>query len=1180
MAAVVKLFVNCNLILVLALQELTAYPIYNHPNPSGIRNAPSSSASSVRPSSSASSVQPSSSASLHPSASAPTRSSSRTSTRPASSASIRPSSSASTRPPSSASSVRPAPSASRPASRATQRPISRFSQRPSTRQSLRLLPFYQELVTQVTGLTAESDQENFRTAVDFVSRNLDQTARPSGSTDFATVDKHVRGHAQKARINSYDTLATALETSYKKLKNQSQNCGDLDAEIQLSRLPDHLQLLMLLSLPPVQSTLDFAEKYLDGVKNPSKMPSILTWKDILADEPFEGQHWEGAYGLPPGSTVENWDSHSEGSTPSLSPWDDSDDLDDSRSSSELLDDVSEPPQIFNRVDIIPTVMNNRPTNIYQHRKDVEDLYARQYWRADWHPDVPNDRSFNIGDPSTLGPSFHQALAERTTLKIHDPAKERYIYEHDAVREILMALQGRRNIMLSWVHHGPHAFSFVQPSSSPRLLHLTSGAQTSILMSFAKMATTLEHLRKFVIAIFAKTSQAMPATESKPAHLASLSRRSTRTLEAFSDAVDSQLRGFDKWCAAKEEEICLAQGGIGPPLVVSLLSLEKALRDTFSATFNVLLEVLRDVIQRAQRSPDPIIDIWTLPDLPTRISPPALTALLLDSLLDAVQSNISIGDVVTSSALMNVFSETAEPVWSMIGQWMKDGMPVRDVIVQNAARQEALDDEFFIEDNEVAMLDPDFWAEGFTLRNGQADEQENRPTSVPVFLAHIAELVLGTGKVIGLLRALGIPALFDREEEQQWLADWRSFKHSSIRFFVQVLVIIFRTASPSFKDNRSCLAHEILTKVLVEDCDLWLHLAAMEDLFLMRRGDAMSHFVDVLFSRMDSRLPWNDFHFMNSAFRDIADLGAVRWIDSSLVRISHRGNKDKNVNQTVKAIDGLLIEYAVPFPLTYIFGPRTMQVYSSIFAFVLQIRRAKSTLERILVRDAFGNASHMDGEMKVFYAMRSRLSWFINTLLNFIATNVLHTQVLSFHSAFGQVKSLDEMIRLHNEHLDKIEGRCLLQRNTSALHRAIISILDMTLHYSDCFVAFAGDTTHDISRGSVSMMKRHRSRRQRQQKKNIIGFSMSLREARISSDSDSDTDGDLAEGNDVEPSFSMATSSISFAEEGFVTRLDRMSTELDALVRFIRRGVESLAAGTGEAAAAFGIFAFALEDWDR
>lgn len=56
----------------------------------------------------------------------------------------------------------------------------------------------------------------------------------------------------------------------------------------------------------------------------------------------------------------------------------------------------------------------------------------------------------------------------------------------------------------------------------------------------------------------------------------------------------------------------------------------------------------------------------------------------------------------------------------------------------------------------------------------------------------------------------------------------------------------------------------------------------------------------------------------------------------------------------------------------------MQVYSSVFSFVLQIRRAKNVLERILVRSALANANvaNMGGELKVFYAMRGKLSWFV------------------------------------------------------------------------------------------------------------------------------------------------------------------------------------------------------------
>jgi gamma-tubulin complex component 5 len=65
----------------------------------------------------------------------------------------------------------------------------------------------------------------------------------------------------------------------------------------------------------------------------------------------------------------------------------------------------------------------------------------------------------------------------------------------------------------------------------------------------------------------------------------------------------------------------------------------------------------------------------------------------------------------------------------------------------------------------------------------------------------------------------------------------------------------------------------------------------------------------------------------------------------------------------------------------------------------------------------------------------------------------------------------------------------------------------------------------------------------------------------------------------EPSFSLSAS-VSYAEEGISTRMDKMSSELDGLVRFLRRGVESLAGGGSEAAPAFGVLAFALEDWDN
>jgi gamma-tubulin complex component 5 len=139
---------------------------------------------------------------------------------------------------------------------------------------------------------------------------------------------------------------------------------------------------------------------------------------------------------------------------------------------------------------------------------------------------------------------------------------------------------------------------------------------------------------------------------------------------------------------------------------------------------------------------------------------------------------------------------------------------------------------------------------------------------------------------------------------------------------------------------------------------------------------------------------------------------------------------------------------------------------------------------------------------------------------------------------------------------------------------------MALHFSEGFLSFGGDTTTtlDVSRQSL-IMKRHRSRRRRKQKRNVVGFSQILQDDDDSSDQE-EYEAEDSGGEPLEPSsFSVLSSSVVSVEGDFSVRVERMSSELDGLVRFLRRGVESFAGGTGEAAPTFGVLAFALEDWD-
>lgn len=67
---------------------------------------------------------------------------------------------------------------------------------------------------------------------------------------------------------------------------------------------------------------------------------------------------------------------------------------------------------------------------------------------------------------------------------------------------------------------------------------------------------------------------------------------------------------------------------------------------------------------------------------------------------------------------------------------------------------------------------------------------------------------------------------------------------------------------------------------------------------------------------------------------------------------------------------------------------------------------------------------------------------------------------------------------------------------------------------------------------------------------------------------------------MEPPSFIGDTTISFAEEDAFTRVEKMSRELDGLVRFIRRGVENLGSKGEPESSTFGVLSFSLEDWDR
>ncbi|KAG8809500.1 hypothetical protein FRC17_003413 [Serendipita sp. 399] len=372
-----------------------------------------------------------------------------------------------------------------------------------------------------------------------------------------------------------------------------------------------------------------------------------------------------------------------------------------------------------------------------------------------------------------------------------------------------------------------------------------------------------------------------------------------------------------------------------------------------------------------------------------------------------------------------------------------------------------------------------------------------------------------------------------------------------------------------------------------------HLVSIEGLYFMRRGDAMGVFCEKVFAKLDAQQKWYDLHFLNSVLRDVSAVDRKSWIDPTLVQFTVRGGRQRNNATTVQCFENFTADYAVSFPLTYLLRRSSASVYPSIFVLLMQVRRAKVSVEGIILKGVVRPTSTEDiADINSFYALRGKFAWIINCLMTFLVTHVIDTHVRQFHTQIEEARSLDEMIASHDRYLAQLQMLCFLHSKTSALHRALTSILDLSLHFVECFSAYMATQFTDISdqRTTAAVDQKGKKRRRRHQRRarragrNVIGFSDMPIPTSSDSSSSSDEEIHLEEtetGNEklAEMRRPSLLASISFADASFALKMDRISEELDGLVRYVRKAIDVLAGGSSEAASTFGILSFMLEDWD-
>lgn len=332
---------------------------------------------------------------------------------------------------------------------------------------------------------------------------------------------------------------------------------------------------------------------------------------------------------------------------------------------------------------------------------------------------------------------------------------------------------------------------------------------------------------------------------------------SRTLEAFAESMRVQLRRLETWCADREKRMLHAHLQNGTSIAISLLELEKAIKDTFSDTFNtlrgVLVSLFPNFAYRCKEKISAYVDD----------SPSLFACHLLDTLFASLHSRNSYGDNVAAASIMNVFVQTAEPIWGMLGCWFHDGIFMQQggCVSSDLA---SLPQEFFIEYHGVNPTDSDFWSDGYQLRASPFSDGSSG--GVPSFLRPISEAILSAGKSIGLLRILGLDETLIEVQNEFSGGIWPKFDEFMLKNPSRPLTGVLLSMGPAMLSGVSSVddlalflcdrlmsfcstVGKTLQSTLFTECKLLIHLSAVEDLFLMRKGDYMSDFCDALFARV-------------------------------------------------------------------------------------------------------------------------------------------------------------------------------------------------------------------------------------------------------------------------------------------------------------------------------------------
>ncbi|CAL1675989.1 unnamed protein product [Lasius platythorax] len=246
------------------------------------------------------------------------------------------------------------------------------------------------------------------------------------------------------------------------------------------------------------------------------------------------------------------------------------------------------------------------------------------------------------------------------------------------------------------------------------------------------------------------------------------------------------------------------------------------------------------------------------------------------------------------------------------------------------------------------------------------------------------------------------------------------------------------------------ASKLVRNIMVEEYKLQTHLKLLRFVYMMEAGHVMNKFYQVLFYEIENNQMWANSYFLSCILEEVF---SQYWPDTSS-RWSITVQSNINTRQVLQAVNGIILHYTVEWPISIVLTKKVLEKYNEIFRFQLKLKWALWALNNLRFCDLEDSRSPcIRDRLEQFHIRRleSLKFWLlhaIGSIHTYLSGQVLQSLGLILEKVLVQTDSLDTIISVHNEYLNKVHEHCLLTEEFEDLMTTINNMIEMCIHIRD------------------------------------------------------------------------------------------------------------------------------------